>query len=512
MLSDSIDSIHYRDSSLLFTNTIACLFGIRIRHVMECNMHVIDVCVTENMADDTSEIFDDKVGVTEVELIPLEGCTSKIWRYFGFPGKDRQFLEKDKRKRNEVTCRVCSKRFKYCGNTSNMRLHLNTVHPNDFATMEKEESEADSSSSKRKAASKSQHSEAMDTGLLGTQQKLPAMFEAQKPLTRDNPKWKKLTNAICYFLAKDMKPFDTVNDPGFRYMIKTFEPRYTPPDRKTISTHYMQDLYQREKIRVQQQLNNIEGYAITTDMWTSRAKQAYCAVTVHCVTQFKLQSFLISIHEFSDSHTAENIVGELNDTLAECNLASQGIIAAITDNAANVTAAIEKLEVLHLPCFSHTLQLAVEQALKLPEISKITGRCKRLVAHFNRSPKSYYLLHQKQAALGYKQHSLINDVVTRWNSSYYMIQRVLEQQQPLCATILELKKGDLMSTDVEFSNMEMFVQVMKSIVEITETLGAQKYVTISMVRPLLHKLLNNILKNSDSDSRLTKMMNEGELA
>ena len=168
-------------------------------------------------------------------------------------------------------------------------------------------------------------------------------------------------------------------------------------------------------------------------------------------------------------------------------------MCSYTTNAANVTAAIEKLEVLHLPCFSHTLQLAVEQALKLPEISKITGRCKRLVAHFNRSPKSYYLLHQKQAALGYKQHSLINDVVTRWNSSYYMIQRVLEQQQPLCATLLELKKGDLMPTDVEFANMELFVQIMNPIVEITEALGAQKYVTISMVRPLLHKLLNNIL-------------------
>ena len=41
--------------------------------------------------------------VSEVELIPLEGFTSKIWRYFGFPGKDGQFVERDKRKRNEVT-------------------------------------------------------------------------------------------------------------------------------------------------------------------------------------------------------------------------------------------------------------------------------------------------------------------------------------------------------------------------------------------------------------------------
>ena len=66
-------------------------------------------------------------------------------------------------------------------------------------------------------------------------------------------------------------------------MVKTFEPRYTPPDRKTISTHYMQDLYLSEKRKVQQHLIDVEGYAITTDMWTSRAKQAYCAITVYFV-------------------------------------------------------------------------------------------------------------------------------------------------------------------------------------------------------------------------------------
>ena len=65
--------------------------------------------------------------------------------------------------------------------------------------MEKEESKADLSSSKQKAASKSQHSEAMDIGLTGTQQKLPAMFETQKPLTRDNLKWKNLLMPYATF-------------------------------------------------------------------------------------------------------------------------------------------------------------------------------------------------------------------------------------------------------------------------------------------------------------------------
>ena len=94
-----------------------------------------------------------------------------------------------------------------------------------------------------------------------------------------------------------------------------------------------------------------------------------------------------------------------------------------------------------------------------------------------------------------------------------MVARVLEQQQPLCATLLEPKKGDLMPTDTEFSNMELFVKTMKPIVEITEALGARKYVTISMLWPLLYKLLNKILVNCDSDCRLVNMMklkNEGK--
>ena len=53
------------------------------------------------------------------------------------------------------------------------------------------------------------------------------------------------------------------------------------------------------------------------------------------------------------------------------------------------------------------------------------------------------------------------------------MERILEQQQqqPLCATLLELKKGDLMPTDREFSTREAFKEVMKPIVEITEANG-----------------------------------------
>ena len=108
---------------------------------------------------------------------------------------------------------------------------------------------------------------------------------------------------------------------------------------------------------------------------------------------------------------------------------------------------------------THCSWLWSEQCI--PEVSKALARCRRLVSHFNHSSKSTYLLKQKHKDLHHSQRSLIQDVATRWNSAFYMVQRVLEQQQPLCATLLELKKGELMPSDAEFSTMEKYLEVMK---------------------------------------------------
>ena len=127
------------------------------------------------------------------ELIPLEGASSKIWKYFRFPGKDSQFTERDKRKRNKVICRRCKKQFKYNGNTSNMHSHLNTVHPSDFAAMEKE----DNARCSRPSLS------TVKLKRTPVENQLPALFEARPPLSSCHPRWKKLTESVCYFIAKD---------------------------------------------------------------------------------------------------------------------------------------------------------------------------------------------------------------------------------------------------------------------------------------------------------------------
>ena len=84
-----------------------------------------------------------------------------------------------------------------------------------------------------------------------------------------------------------------------------------------------------------------------------------------------------------------------------------------------------------------------------------------------------------------------------------MVKRVLEQQL-ICAALLELRKGELMPGDHEFAAMSDFLSVTEAFVQITDALGGEKWITITMVQPLLHKLLNVHLKISPSESQLQK--------
>ena len=115
----------------------------------------------------------------------------------------------------------------------------------------------------------------------------------------------------------------------------------------------------------------------------------------------------------------------------EWELDTVDLIAATTDNASNIKAVLQQLECLHIPCFSHVLNLAVEKAMA------ILSRCRELTSHFHRSANASYVLKRKQTDLHSSQHSLTHDVVTRWNPSYYMVERVVELQQ---LALLELKK------------------------------------------------------------------------
>ena len=80
-----------------------------------------------------------------------------------------------------------------------------------------------------------------------------------------SPRWNRLTDSICYFVAKDMQPFETVDDLGFRKLIHTFEPTYDPPSRKSLTTKYLPEMFTSLSSTIQNKVCSLPSFALTTD-------------------------------------------------------------------------------------------------------------------------------------------------------------------------------------------------------------------------------------------------------
>ena len=167
----------------------------------------------------------------------------------------------------------CGAVLKYCGNTTNLASHLKSHHLQEWM--------------KAGFGSVVKHPEAVDQKHLPTQGqvKITDSFSAATKMPNSSKRAKELTDAIGYFIAKDMQPVSMVQDAGFQYMVRTLEPRFQIPHRKTFMDRVLPSLYLKVKDTVMPCTAAAEWLAITADCWTSRANEAYIGVTFHTITR-----------------------------------------------------------------------------------------------------------------------------------------------------------------------------------------------------------------------------------
>ena len=104
----------------------------------------------------------------------------------------------------------------------------------------------------------------------------------------------------------------------------------------------------------------------------------------------------------------------------------------VHDNASNATKAPKIMETprLGIGCLAHTINLAANSSTSIKQVSDLLTKARKVVSSFRRSPVALNVLKKKQELLlPNKQHKLINDCPTRWNSSYDMLDRLNEQSQ-----------------------------------------------------------------------------------
>ena len=122
------------------------------------------------------------------------------------------------------------------------------------------------------------------------------------------------------------------------------------------------------------------------------------------------------------------------------------MIAIVRDNARNMDVAVQNLGWEDVPCFAHTLQLAINNGLNLSQVSRVTALARKVVGHFKHSVVATIALKEKQQQMNVPQHHLIQDVTTRWNSAYFMMERLLGQRWAIYAVLHDEQVTQLQNT------------------------------------------------------------------
>ena len=408
---------------------------------------------------------------------------SEIWSYF-IVTEDAHYAECKKCKVKISRGDRNTKTF----NTTNLVQHLRK-HSEEFKKFEKEK--ADNASNQAKTPQ---------------QLSLPETEDRVKPWNINDPRAQRITRRLVEMIALDSQPFSVVEDSGFIRFLKELEPRYTVPSRKYVTETILPRVTRGVTDEVKKELQSVEWYSFTTYIWSTEvSSDCLLSLTVHWLTKdFEKKEAVLHAQSLPGSHTGEVLSHEYHNMLAKWSIKAEQVHLIIRDNASNMVKAMRDGNFEDLGCFDHTLQLVIRDGIfSQRAVIDSLAICHNIVSHFKRSPLAYSHLKTIQDNLQLPKHNLKLDNPTRWNSTYYMLEVILEQKMALAPYATEY--GDIQQlTPNQLDLIGKLVKVLCYIEEITKSISCDA-ASVSLIIPFIRGLRLTLEKNDDSDRGVRTM-------
>nr|XP_023693584.1 zinc finger BED domain-containing protein 4-like [Paramormyrops kingsleyae] len=198
------------------------------------------------------------------------------------------------------------------------------------------------------------------------------------------------------------------------------------------------------------------------------------------------------------SHTAANLATEFQAMLDHWEINHERVHVVLRDNARNMAKALDDANLKSLPCLAHTLQLVVNEGqLAQRSIADVVATGRKLIGHFKHSPLAYSRLYDIQAQLNQPKKRLQQDVSTRWNSTVYMLQSLLEQRRAICVYAAE---NDLPATLTahQWELMDNVLTILAPFEELTKEISSST-ATAADVIPAITALKRLLEKPASTD-------------
>jgi hypothetical protein len=415
-----------------------------------------------------------------------------------------------------ANCNYCGVDISYKSGTGGLKRHLKGNHQDVFRLLLPKE---EGNMKKRAAAS----------------QNIQDAFKKLKgPAFKSSGERKDYqAEAVAKWIAADLQSMNVVESPRFRQMLQAFSDKEVP-----VFTHHTM----LEKLMtLEEQIRKVasialEGQwlAITVDHWTSRTKDNYTGMTAHWIDEnMKLHSLRLGCFLHQGDSEAESLIDDfLVKLFVEAGFDKVNIIAVVSDTTGNMNKfgkLLESLQIHHIYCSDHVLQLTARQAysdrtyshdldigdddeegnnndildadgdfvlLEGLEISTMQ-KARDLVEHFSRSHLSTENLKNQQKSMDmYKDKTALTvlvDVVTRWWSTYRMIDRLLHLKPAFSAMQADgkLLESKCLAED-DWKILSQVHAALKPFKTAQKLLEGEKYVTVSWVPAMVHGIRRSL--------------------
>ena len=409
--------------------------------------------------------------------------TSDIWTYFKIDSSDIK----------KAVCLTCEERVSRGGsiptkfNTSNLRKHL-MIHKDQFHSLLEEEKRRKEKPNKAEGAKSNRLK----------QETLKSMVEKRSVYSVNHPRAKAITYRVAEMICTDLQPFSVVSDEGFGRLLAELEPRYVLPSRRQFSEVLIPEIFTKVKHRISDLLRLASYITLTTDIWSStNCSHSFLSLTAHFIVESNMEKkdVMLCAWRFDESHTGNNISGAILSHVRQWDIEDK-IVCVLRDNASNMVAAMNSANLKSLPCLAHSLQLIIKDGVLMqPAVQKLLTTARSLVGHYHRSNSSFQNFKKIQSQLNLPDHVLIQDVTTRWNSSYYMLERLVEQRKAITAANTECQPPAELNTQ-QWLLTEKVIKLLRVFEEATREVSGE-YASASIIIPIISALKKGISEDEE---------------
>lgn len=418
----------------------------------------------------------------------------------------------------KATCNICHQNLSYKASISNLKQHMNRKHPTIKLIAHDQNSQTtsaqvveniaisrpgiSSSFNETENVSKKICSTTTSTTLRKTSNLEQTSLSVYKKLNVAQKKV--IDDKLLLMITADFQPLSIVEDVGFRAYTEALVPSYTLPSRKFLSQTLLPAKYLEVYNKSKEMIKDAVSITLTTDFWTSCKNEGFLALTAHYIdSQFQVKNMLLEVASYEESHTSTNVAKEIKRIINEWGIEEQKILLTVSDNAANIKKAIiDELRWRFFGCLAHTINLIVQDALKTEDANILVTKVKDIVSYFRRSTVAKTKLDFYQRQNGCEPKKLLQSVVTRWNSVYFMCERFLEIKEEVRAALAVLGKEDLPRlTNDELERLREMVEILSPMEEVTRAMSGEKYVTLSsviIIKSCLHSVYSELQKKTFS--------------